>query len=101
MPIPQSKQRQRSVVTTNAENYEAKPFEIILCDAFLNDVNINLKPVAISNGVSVFVKSLDQTFNITVTADGAELIDFTNSIDIDSIGDTEELFCDGTIWRRL
>lgn len=73
---------------------------LILLDASAVSITATLPAVANSIGATVKYKviGLTPTTSVTIQGNGVELIDFSNTQSIVTLGDTLELYCDGIKW---
>lgn len=83
-----------------SDDYDAKKFEIVLCDAEDDEVDITLpKP---SENIMVDVKKIDDSANdVIIHTDGDETIDGDSTKTISSENDYYNLVSDGDDWYLI
>jgi hypothetical protein len=89
-----------SRVTTTGPTYNAtNANSIILANAVSAAITVNLPAASGNDKLQITIKKIDQSaFVVTVKGSGAELIDISNTFNIDRPMDSITVVCDGTQW---
>ena len=89
-------------ITVNSASYNAGTKQVILADATAANVNIDLPVSSGALDVVYIIKKIDATVNtVTVTANGAETIDGSNTVVLTTQYEKVSIICDGTAWYVL
>lgn len=88
------------IQTTTDVTFNIGKHYTLVCDATSNAVTVNLPKASESKNRIYVIKTSNIDNAVIIKADGAELIDFTNTLQLFSVGDSETLQCDGVQWWR-
>jgi len=87
------------VTSTKTSNYNAINGDYLFCDSSGGEFTITLPPVASNTSSVVNVKKIDSSINnIIIDGNSTELVEFNETVSLESQGESFTLKCDGSAW---